>query len=176
VYDELLRRQLAEDSAQECAWVMRGFQRATDTLITLSRSTTANPFLPVRQDFHPKRNQARQKLATLPKNRFKDLASDVFFELRRRYPEFEEQAIEVRGTRGGLAIAILFRTITVRMFDFPSCGHTIERIGSILRQPTAGTWAGPGCFVVSVQCKQFYPPTPVGRRPHRPAKSRTPSI
>lgn len=51
---------------------------------------TAAPFLPVRDDFHPKRNQARQKLATLPKNRFKDLASDVFFELRRRYPEFEE--------------------------------------------------------------------------------------
>lgn len=48
------------------------------------------PFLPVRDDFHPKRNQARQKLATLPKNRFKDLASDVFFELRRRYPEFED--------------------------------------------------------------------------------------
>lgn len=49
------------------------------------------PFLPVRDDFHPKRNQARQKLATLPRNRFKDLASDVFFELKRRYPEFEEE-------------------------------------------------------------------------------------
>ncbi len=49
----------------------------------------ALPFLPVRQDFHPKRNQARQKLATLPKNRFRDLASDVFFELRRRFPEFD---------------------------------------------------------------------------------------
>lgn len=44
----------------------------------------------MRDDFHPKRNQARQKLATLPKNRFKDLASDVFFELRRRYPEFDD--------------------------------------------------------------------------------------
>lgn len=48
------------------------------------------PFLPLRPDFHPKRNQARQKLATLPKNRFKDLASDVYFELNRRYPEFSE--------------------------------------------------------------------------------------
>ncbi len=56
---------------------------------------TASPFLPVRQDFHPKRNQARQKLATLPKNRFKDLASDVYFELKRRYPEFEEVAMQV---------------------------------------------------------------------------------
>ncbi len=43
------------------------------------------PFLAVRDEFHPKRNQARQKLATLPKNRFKDLASDVFAELERRY-------------------------------------------------------------------------------------------
>lgn len=51
------------------------------------------PFLPVRDDFHPKRNQARQKLATLPKNRFKDLASDVFHELRRRYPEFDDQEV-----------------------------------------------------------------------------------
>lgn len=50
------------------------------------------PFLPVRDDFHPKRNQARQKLATLPKNRFKDLASDVFYELRRRYPEFDDES------------------------------------------------------------------------------------
>jgi len=29
------------------------------------------PFLPVRDDFHPKRNQARQKLATLSSNRFR---------------------------------------------------------------------------------------------------------
>lgn len=48
-----------------------------------------DPFLPVRTDFHPKRNQARQKLATLPKNRFKDLASDVFYELNRRFPDFK---------------------------------------------------------------------------------------
>jgi hypothetical protein len=51
-------------------------------------------------------------LATLPKNRFKDLASDVFFELRRRYPEFEEQAIEVRER---VVDWRLRRTITLRM-------------------------------------------------------------
>jgi hypothetical protein len=43
-------------------------------------------FLPVREEFHPRRNQARQKLATLPNSRFKDLASDVYHEIRRRYP------------------------------------------------------------------------------------------
>jgi hypothetical protein len=40
----------------------------------------------VREDFHPRRNQARQKLATLPSSRFRDLSSDVYHELRRRYP------------------------------------------------------------------------------------------
>ncbi|KAK4705575.1 protein SPA2, partial [Phenoliferia sp. Uapishka_3] len=49
------------------------------------------PFLSVRGEFHPKRNQARQKLATLPLGRFRDLASDVYFELERRYPEFGEE-------------------------------------------------------------------------------------
>ncbi|KAG1871839.1 hypothetical protein DFJ58DRAFT_713783 [Suillus subalutaceus] len=48
------------------------------------------PFLPVRDEFHPKRNQARQKLATLPSAKFEDLCSDVYFEIMRRYPEFTE--------------------------------------------------------------------------------------
>ncbi|KZT69736.1 hypothetical protein DAEQUDRAFT_765322 [Daedalea quercina L-15889] len=66
VYDELLRRKN-------------------------NSSTNEVPFLPVRDDFHPKRNQARQKLATLPTGRFKDLSSDVYYELSRRYPEFKEE-------------------------------------------------------------------------------------
>ena len=49
------------------------------------------PHLAVREEFHPKRNQARQKLATLPKTRFKDLSSDVFFELERRFPELRDE-------------------------------------------------------------------------------------
>ena len=35
--------------------------------------------------FHPKRNQARQKLATLPGSRFRELATDVFGEIGRRH-------------------------------------------------------------------------------------------
>ena len=46
------------------------------------------PFLPPKPDFHPKRNQARQKLSTLPGDRFRDLATDVFYELERRFPRF----------------------------------------------------------------------------------------
>ncbi|ORY23629.1 hypothetical protein BCR39DRAFT_582805 [Naematelia encephala] len=77
VYDELMRRRKADSGGGDV------------------------PFLPVREDFHPKRNQARQKLATLPNNRFKDLASDVFFELRRRYPEFEEGEVSISQRRPG---------------------------------------------------------------------------
>ncbi|KAJ5574277.1 Spa2 homology (SHD) of GIT [Penicillium hispanicum] len=46
------------------------------------------PFLPPRKDFHEKRNQARKKLASLQHQRFRDLATDVFFELERRFPQF----------------------------------------------------------------------------------------
>lgn len=56
-------------------------------------TTTTEPYLSVRNDFHPKRNQARQKLATLPLQRFRDLASDVYYELERRYPEFGEDEV-----------------------------------------------------------------------------------
>ena len=53
------------------------------------------PFLAVRDDFHPKRNQTRQKLATLPETRYRDLASDVFFELCRRYPAQKNAVFEI---------------------------------------------------------------------------------
>lgn len=67
VYDELLRRE------------------------RLSRSGPNNrppPFLQPEDNFHPKRNQARQKLSTLGPPRFRDLATDVFCELERRFENF----------------------------------------------------------------------------------------
>lgn len=45
-------------------------------------------FLLPKTNFHPKRNQARQKLSTLAHPRFRDLATDVFYELERRFPHF----------------------------------------------------------------------------------------
>jgi len=48
-------------------------------------------FLPAQEEFHPKRNDARRKLSTLQTSRFKDLSSDIYFELLRRYPEFKEE-------------------------------------------------------------------------------------
>lgn len=41
-------------------------------------------FLPSQTNYHPKRNQARQKLAALPPSRFKDLVNDVLFEINNR--------------------------------------------------------------------------------------------
>ena len=46
------------------------------------------PFLQPRPDFHEKRNQARQKLSSLQTPRFRDLSTDVFCELERRFPQF----------------------------------------------------------------------------------------
>ncbi|KAJ3330386.1 component of the polarisome [Blyttiomyces sp. JEL0837] len=65
------------------------FDLATDVYDEMNRRQTGSkdlPFLPVRDDLHPKRNQARQKLATLPTSRFKDLARDIFYDIERRYP------------------------------------------------------------------------------------------
>ncbi|RDW93916.1 putative cell polarity protein [Aspergillus mulundensis] len=70
VYDELLRRQQAMPSPNRPA------------------RPEVPPFLPPRSDFHEKRNQARQKLASLQHQRFRDLGADVFNELERRFPHF----------------------------------------------------------------------------------------
>ena len=85
VYDELIRRKTNSDNNQGPSFVPFLFLPTSNTL------PFPVPFLPVRDEFHPKRNQARQKLATLPMARFKDLSSDVYYELVRRYPEFKEE-------------------------------------------------------------------------------------
>lgn len=79
VYDELLRRQSA--AGQQ----------------TNGPGQVPSYLLP-RENFHPKRNQARQKLATLPPPRFRDLATDVFYELERRFPRFAGGGIDRNGS------------------------------------------------------------------------------
>ena len=71
VYDELLRR---ED--ERAARGPHGHGQSVPR------------FLLPRNNFHPKRNQARQKLSTLPARKFRELATDVLFELERRFPRF----------------------------------------------------------------------------------------
>ncbi|KAF2263045.1 cell polarity protein-like protein [Lojkania enalia] len=68
-------------------------------------------FLLPKNNFHPKRNQARQKLSTLPLERFRQLATDVFYELERRFPRFTGGDIERVGSPAG---SIASRTSTSR--------------------------------------------------------------
>ncbi|KAK2873462.1 hypothetical protein FQN49_002354 [Arthroderma sp. PD_2] len=81
VYDELLRRQ---------------------AVVAASRPGPPRPEVPPhllpRQEYHTKRNQARQKLSSLQDQRFKDLATDVFCELERRFPHFAAPDMNRRGS------------------------------------------------------------------------------
>lgn len=88
------------------------------------------PFLPVRDDFHPKRNQARQKLATLPKSRFKDLSGDVFHELGRRYPEFREPEV---GYCNFSSVSILTSAFPYRFLQIRHRLHQITTIWTFHR-------------------------------------------
>ncbi|KAF8494401.1 hypothetical protein F5888DRAFT_656416 [Russula emetica] len=63
------------------------------------------PFLPAQAGFHPKRNQARQKLATLRPPRFQELTSDVRHDLGRRYPACNEVASAPGSTYDNLPLA-----------------------------------------------------------------------
>lgn len=110
VYDELLRRQSASGARRSGpgGLVQEG----------------APPFLMPEDNFHPKRNQARQKLSTLPTPRFRDLATDVFFESERRFPAFTNADMEGVGsaassTRSGMGSNLL-----------PTAGRGPSRPGS----------------------------------------------
>ncbi|KAJ2455037.1 component of the polarisome [Coemansia sp. RSA 2336] len=77
VYDELIRRTTPE---QASSW------HIDPTALLDSHPFLGLPFLPVRDHYHPKRNQARQKLATLSRPKFVNLVHDVDEELKRRFP------------------------------------------------------------------------------------------
>ncbi|KAG5984354.1 hypothetical protein E4U55_005132 [Claviceps digitariae] len=75
------------------------FELSTDVFDELIRRQTMarappnapNPapqFLLPEKTFHQKRNQARQRLSSLGPPRFRDLATDVYHELERRFPNF----------------------------------------------------------------------------------------
>ncbi|KOS19136.1 Uncharacterized protein ESCO_000333 [Escovopsis weberi] len=69
VYDELIRRQAVARTPPNAPNVPPSYLLPEKT-------------------FHPKRNQARQRLSSLGPPRFHDLSADVFYELERRYPHF----------------------------------------------------------------------------------------
>ncbi|RPB02437.1 hypothetical protein L873DRAFT_1826799 [Choiromyces venosus 120613-1] len=85
------------------------------------------PYLPDIPTFHPRRNQARQKLATLRNSRFADLLTDVAIEIRARYPRIctlrgfvPAPEFPGSGKRGGRRA---HRYVTERMFE------TLEEAG-----------------------------------------------
>ncbi|KAL4259058.1 Component of the polarisome [Pleurotus pulmonarius] len=51
--------------------------------------------LNLREGFHPKRNQTRQRWALLSSPKFQDLCGDVHFEISRRYPEFQHETMAI---------------------------------------------------------------------------------
>ncbi|KAH7110353.1 hypothetical protein B0J11DRAFT_586257 [Dendryphion nanum] len=89
VYDESIRRELDRK---------RGGPGAPG-------NDTPNFLLP-KNTFHPKRNQARQKLSTLPLERFRQLATDVFYELERRFPQFNGGAIQRTASPAGSVMSM----------------------------------------------------------------------
>ncbi|KAJ3025797.1 UNVERIFIED_CONTAM: component of the polarisome [Siphonaria sp. JEL0065] len=62
-----------------------------DEILRRKEGPGAPPHLPARQDFHPKRNQTRQKLASLAILNFKKMGCDVYFELERRHPNLLQE-------------------------------------------------------------------------------------
>jgi len=64
-----------------------------DELCRREQGNTAPSFLPVNLTYHPKRNQAREKISKLAPHRFRDLTMDLVFELERRFPHLWLQAI-----------------------------------------------------------------------------------
>ncbi|KAI4704202.1 hypothetical protein J4E81_001267 [Alternaria sp. BMP 2799] len=93
-------------------------------------------YLLPKNNFHPKRNQARQKLSTLPLERFRQLATDVFYELERRFPRFTSGDIPPRSSspNGSIASRISNR-------GPPSRGGTPNSMGG--RPPPGPGYRGP---------------------------------
>lgn len=89
-----------------------------DELLRREDERYAVPGVPVNllpePNFHPKRNQARQKLAALAEKRFKELAGDVLYESERRVPRFATLPFEAVDFSRGKASTGAIRPPKVR--------------------------------------------------------------
>ncbi|CEI64653.1 hypothetical protein FVEN_g3173 [Fusarium venenatum] len=91
-------------------------------------------FLMPENNFHPKRNQARQRLSSLGPPRFRDLAADVYHELERRFPRFV-----------GADLARTGSPMSMRGPGTPINGNFPPRAQSRMRRPSdAQSMRGPG--------------------------------
>lgn len=91
-------------------------------------------FLLPEKNFHPKRNQARQRLSSLGPPRFRDLAADVYHELERRFPRFVGGDLARSGS-----------PMSMRGPGTPINGNFPPRAQSRMRRPSdAPSMRGPG--------------------------------
>jgi hypothetical protein len=86
-------------------------------------------YLLPRPNFHPKRNQARQKLSTLAPKKFRELATDVLYELERRHPTFIGGSMNMSRMRSS---------------SRSSAGPPGRRRGSSVSKPYPGPALSPG--------------------------------
>ncbi|RBR24977.1 uncharacterized protein FIESC28_02247 [Fusarium coffeatum] len=115
VFDELIRRQAAARAPPNAP-------------------NGPPPFLTPEKNFHPKRNQARQRLSSLGPPRFRDLAADVYHELERRFPRFV-----------GADLARTGSPMSMRGPGTPINGSFPPRAQSRMRRPSdAPSMRGPG--------------------------------
>ncbi|ODQ47886.1 hypothetical protein PICMEDRAFT_71903 [Pichia membranifaciens NRRL Y-2026] len=64
-------------------------------------NTSLPKYLASQPNYHPKRNQARQKLAALPPSRFKDLVNDVLFEIGNRMHKEDKVVSKTKNQKSG---------------------------------------------------------------------------
>ncbi|KAM0440868.1 hypothetical protein ACHAPT_000170 [Fusarium lateritium] len=121
VFDELIRRQAAARAPPNAP-------------------NSPPAFLLPEKNFHPKRNQARQRLSSLGPPRFRDLAADVYHELERRFPRFVGADLPRSGSPMSIRGAPASRSGTpVNGNGFPPRGQ------SRMRRPSdAPSMRGPG--------------------------------
>lgn len=108
VFDELIRRQ------------------ATARTPPNAPNTPPTYLLP-EKNFHPKRNQARQRLSSLGPPRFRDLAADVFHELERRFPRFVGGDLQRTGSPMSIRGGPMSRSGTPVNGNFPPRGQSRMR-------------------------------------------------
>lgn len=78
VYDEIIRRNTQNEGASNC-----GID------VQIASNFIAVRFIRVRMAFNGKRNKALQRMAKMPDNRLRELSSEIYFEIERRYPELK---------------------------------------------------------------------------------------
>lgn len=167
VFDELLRRQQSG--------------RGTPNGGTPNAGTPDGgppPYLLPKDTFHPKRNQARQKLSTLPPPRFRDLATDVFYELERRFPRFAGGDISRMGSpasmrgppsRNGTPVDGSRGPSRMRR---PSDASSIAAY-SMRSESRSGPRSGPGMNGLNIPPSPGIPPNDYGRPTPKTFQSNT---